>query len=155
MAMVAYLKLEGIPGSSEVTGREETIEVYAFNHSILLPVNELDGKITGNRRHLAFEFHKRFDKASPLLYQYLVDGKEIPSGTLSWYRIDTLSGAEEEYFKHTLENIRIISVEPYMMNCITYPDMDHMERVKFKYKKITWTWVPDNIEKSDSWTEDR
>ena len=42
-----------------------------------------------------------------------------------------------------------------MMNCITYPDMDHMERVKFKYKKITWTWVPDNIEKSDSWTEDR
>ncbi|MBN1550308.1 Hcp family type VI secretion system effector [bacterium] len=155
MGMVAYLKLDGIPGSVEVTGREETVEVIAFNHSVHLPVNELDGSITGNRRHGALEIVKVFDKASPLLYEALVNGKEIAEVALSWYRIDTATGAEENYFEHKMEMVRVVSIEPFMLNCHQHPDMQHMERVRFKYRKITWTWLPDNIEKSDSWTEER
>ncbi len=157
MGMVAYLDLKegGIEGSCRVADRDGTIEVIAFNHSLVLPVNELDGAITGNRRHGHVEIVKLFDKSSPLLYESLVNGKQIPSGKLSWYTVDEMAGIEKEYFTHEWQVMRVVSVEPFMLNCHAHPEMNHMERVRFRYEKIIWTYVDGGIIAEDSWFEAR
>jgi type VI secretion system secreted protein Hcp len=155
MGMVAYLTIDGIDGSCTVEGREKTVEVFAFNHSVSLPVDELEGKIQGNRRHAAIEIVKEFDKASPLLYDALCTGAVIKTCTLNWYRIDPTARNEQIYFTHKFENSLVVSIEPFMLNAQQYPDINHMERIRFRYEKITWIWVPDNIEKTDEWLKAR
>ncbi|KPA15755.1 Type VI secretion system effector, Hcp1 [Candidatus Magnetomorum sp. HK-1] len=156
MPTPAYMKIEGIPGSVEVSGREETVQILAFDHKLHIPVDRKDGKPTGTRVHGNFYFTKTYDKSSPELYNCLCQGKDIPKIELFWYEIKP-SGSEEVYFTHTLEDVRVVEINAIM------PDVDdpakenykHMERVGFRYKKITWKYEEGNIESSDSWLEDR
>ena len=156
MPLPSYMDIPDIPGSCKVQGREDNIEVLGFNHEVYMPTDRKDGSATGTRVHKNFVAIKNFDKASPLLYQYLCNGKIIPQVTLRWYQIND-DGLEEEYYNHVLENARITSIRPYM------PDVDnpaneqykHMEEVSFRYEKVTWRFFDGNIECTDSWSEGR
>ena len=84
------------------------------------------------------------------------NGQTLKKIELKWYRINS-SGTEEEYFRHTLEDVKITSVKPTMHNV---KDLDkerypHLEEVACRYGKVTWTYVDGNISFSDSWTEGR
>jgi len=150
------MKIDDIPGSVEVAGREEEIEVRGFRHEVFMPTDRMTGKATGTRVHLDFVIVKHFDKASPKLYQYLCNGKVIPVATLRWFRTND-DGAEEVYFTHELEKARVTAMHPHM------PDVDnpsnaqylHMEEVCFRYEKITWTETISNVTFTDSWIEGR
>ena len=156
MPLPAYMDIPDIPGSCKVQGRDGNIEVLGFNHEVYMPTDRKDGSATGTRVHKNFVAVKNFDKSSPLLYQYLCNGKIIPSVTLRWFQINE-DGLEEEYYNHILENARITSIRPYM------PDVDnpaneqykHMEEVSFRYEKVTWKFFDGNIEYTDSWFEGR
>ncbi|MEM7351090.1 MAG: Hcp family type VI secretion system effector [Acidobacteriota bacterium] len=156
MPLPSYMDIPDIPGSCKVQGREDTIEVLGFNHEVYMPTDRKDGSATGTRVHKNLVAVKNYDKASPLLYQYLCNGKIIPMVTLKWYQINE-DGLEEEYYNHVLENARITSIRPYM------PDVDnpaneqykHMEEVSFRYERITWRFFDGNIEYTDSWFEGR
>ncbi len=156
MPIPAYMKLEGIPGSVQIQGREDHVEVLAFNHEVYMPTDVKDGTSAGTRKHKSLVVIKNFDKASPKLYEYLCNGKKIPDVTIHWYMIDA-NGQETEYFTHTMKNARVVSVKPWMPNVDdkateTYK---HMEEVEFRYEKITWKYVDGNIEFTDSWLEGR
>jgi type VI secretion system secreted protein Hcp len=154
MPLAAYMRIEGIPGSVTVSGREGTVQVLAFDHEIHTPTDRKDGKVTGARVHGNFVVTKNFDISSPELYTCLCKGKEIPKIELLWYEIKP-NGTEEIYFKHILEKARVVSINARM------PDIDdprneqykHMERVAFRYEKISWRYEDGNIESSDSWNE--
>ncbi len=156
MPIPAYMNIPDIPGSCRVQGRENQIEVLAFEHTLEMPTDRKDGSASGTRVHKDLIVTKNFDKASPKLYQYLCNGKIIPTAKLTWYRIDE-QGAEKAYFEHELENARITSIRPYM------PDVDnpaheqykHMEAVALRYEKITWRFLDGNVEWTDSWFEGR
>lgn len=156
MPLPAYMEIPDAPGSCKVQGREGQVEVLGFEHKVYMPTDRKDGSATGTRVHNDMVVIKNFDKASPKLYQALCNGKIIPEATLHWYQIND-QGVEEEYFTHKLQNCRVTFIEPYM------PDVDnptneqykHMERIGFRYEKVTWTCTDGNVEFTDSWIEGR
>ncbi|MBU0618098.1 MAG: Hcp family type VI secretion system effector [Planctomycetes bacterium] len=157
MPMPAHMTVEGenqgnIEGSCDMQGREATILIEAMNHEVRIPRDPQSGLSTGKRIHNAFSVVKVFDKASPKLYQALCTGEHMKNVTLKWYRIDP-TGQEEHYFTHTLEDAIIVSIRPWMPNCLdaATESYTHMEEVMFTYKKIRWTWEIDGIETDDSW----
>ena len=156
MPIPAYANFNDFPGSCQVSGREDMCEIVEFHHHTYIPVDVKDSTATATRRHDQVTVVKVFDKASPKLYECVWNGKVIPKVEIHWYAIDNL-GQETEYFTHTFENVRIVSVKPHMPN-VDDPQFErykHMEEVGFRYEKITVAFVDGNIEASDSWLEGR
>ncbi len=157
MPMPAHMTMEGeqqgnIEGSCEMQGREGTMLVEAFNHEVRIPRDLQSGLSTGKRVHNALSVVKVFDKASPKIYQAMCTGEHLKNVTIKWYRIDP-NGQEQHYFTHTLEDAIVVSVRPWMPNCLD-PKTEgytHMEEVSYTYKKIRWTWEVDGVESEDSW----
>ena len=153
-ALPAYMWVEGPEGglecSVEIAGREGTIEVIGFSHEVYLPYDMETGQPVGSRRIDAFTIVKEFDKCSPLIYQYLCEGTMIPSVEIKWYRIN--QSQEEHYFTIFLENVRLVSMKPWMLNTDD-PDnavFGHMEEVSFLAEQMTWRWEPDQIEHTET-----
>ena len=156
MPIPAYLTVPDIPGSVQVEGREDTMQILAFDHTVHIPTDVKDGKASGTRVHGQFKITKNFDKGSPLLYQYLCQGTVMDEVTLNWYTIDE-GGNEKVYFTHTLAKCRITDINSWMPN-VDNPETEryqHMEDVSFQYEKITWKIADGNVEASDSWKEGR
>lgn len=159
MAIPAYLFLTDdggamIKGSSDVRGREGSIEVISFTHGLHIPVDGNTGKLTGTRIHGAFTIGKEFDSSSTYLYKAVATGQTLKSAELKWYQIND-AGQEVEYFNMFLENVKIVSVTPVMNHCKA-PDMqhlNHMEYVDLRYEKITWKFCDGNLVYSDAWNE--
>lgn len=156
MPVPAYMWIAEAPGSVKVKGREDSIEVIAFRHEVLIPTDPHTGKLAGVRRHEPLVITKAFDKSSPYLYQACVKGQTLKKVEIKWYEIDP-TGKEVEYFNHLLEYVKIVSVKPFMPNTKD-PASDrlvHMEEVSFRYERITWTFVDGTIQYMDSWEESR
>ena len=161
MAIHAYMMLKDdqgndVTGSVTVSGREGSIEVLAFDHQLRIPTDNDTGELTGTRKHEPFVITKAYDAATPYLYKACSNGQTLQNLVLSWYKIDE-TGTEVEYFRHTLEGVKVTSVKPSMANV---KDLDkerypHLEDVSIRYQKITWTFLDGNIEFSDSWVEGR
>lgn len=157
MPMPGHMEVTGvnqgkIDGSCTQQGREDTMLIEAFNHEIYIPRDPQSGLATGKRVHNAFTVVKVFDKASPLLYAALCTGEHMTTVSLKWYRIDD-AGREEHYFTHELENAIIVSMRPYMPNCLdpATEAYTHMEEVSFTYERIRWRHEVDGVETEDSW----
>lgn len=161
MAVPSYIEIfddqgNKIEGSVTIEGREGTCEVVEFQHEVRMPIDADTGQITGTRKHEPFVFTKGYDAASSYLYKAVANGQTLKKMVMTWYKIDD-TGTEREYFRHTLEDVKITSVNPKMHNV---KDLDkerypHLEQVSCRYGKITWTYADGNIEFSDSWTEGR
>jgi type VI secretion system secreted protein Hcp len=157
MALPAHLTLTGerqgaIKGSCDQSGREDTILVQAFNHDVSIPRDPQTGLATGKRVHHPLTVLKAFDKSSPLLYMALTTGEHMKNVEIKWYRIDPM-GKEEHYFTIKLEDAVIVSIQPWMKNCLdpTFGHLGHMEEVSFTYRKVMWRWEPDGVESEDDW----
>lgn len=161
MAIPAYVYFKDdqgneIKGSVSISGREGSSEVVEFDHELRIPVDADDGTITGTRKHEPFVFTKSFDASSSYLYKAVANGQTLKKVELVWFKIDD-TGTEREYFRHTLEDVKLTSVKPKMHNV---KDLDkerypHLEQVSCRYGKITWKYADGNIEFSDSWTDGR
>ncbi|MFA5700671.1 MAG: Hcp family type VI secretion system effector [Desulfuromonas sp.] len=145
-----------IEGPVSIAGREGSIEILGFDHELRIPTDNDTGALTGTRKHEPFSFLKAFDSATPYLYKACSNGQTLKKVELRWYRIDD-TGTEQEYFRHTLEGVKITSVKPTMHNVkdIDKERYPHLEEIAARYAKITWTYLDGNIEFSDSWTEGR
>ena len=152
MAIPAYMTIDGIPGSVQVSGREGTIEVLEFDHTVYMPIDRDDGTISGTRKHGAITIHKAFDKSSAELYKKVCTGETIPKIEIRWFEI-TPTGEEEEYFSHTLENCKVSSMRSYMHNVKdpTKETFVHQEEVAIRYEKITWLFKEGNLQHTDTW----
>jgi len=161
MAIPAYLWLKDeqgndIRGSVNVSGREGSIELLEFDHSIYIPTDNDTGELTGTRKHGAITVVKAFDAASPYLFKACCNGQKLESAVLRWYKIDE-SGQEVEYYQHELEGVKINSFSPQMANT-KEPSMEkipHIESISLRYEKITHTYLDGNVSHSDSWYEGR
>jgi type VI secretion system secreted protein Hcp len=154
MPVPAYIDFQPeFEGSCDKAEREGMVKVIEFNHELHIPTDQSSGLPTGLRVHHGLNFVKNYDKSSPMLYQYLVDGKKVPEVKIHWWEIDTESGQEKEYFTHTLTNVIVVGVKPYMRNTDdpAFEKQKHMEEVSLRYEKIKWTFVDGNIEFEDDW----
>jgi type VI secretion system secreted protein Hcp len=159
MAIPVYLWLTDdagnlVKGSVDVHEREGSIEVVELMHVVELPTDDLTGKITAKRVHGDYAIIKELDSASPYLYQGVTTGKRYKKAELKFYRINN-NGQEEEYFRTTLENVRINEIEPFMMDIKDprFEKHNHLEALYLSYEKITWHYIDGNIIHSDSWND--
>lgn len=157
MAIPAYLWLKDdggalVNGSVDVQGRDGSIEVVSFGHSMYLPTDGHTGKITGNRIHSPMRLEKDFDRSSPFLYRAVAEGQKLHSAEIKWYQINH-AGQEVEYFNMLLEGVHIVSIAPFMQNYRTSGAQfqNHMESVELRYEKITWKYCDGNLTFNDSW----
>jgi type VI secretion system secreted protein Hcp len=162
MALNAYLKLKGqkqgdINGSVTQKGRENSIMVIAVSHEIISPRDPASGLPTGKRMHKPVVITKELDKASPLLYNALVNNENIPTWKLQFWtpqlRAAAGVGAEVQHYTIELMNANIASIAFRMLNNKN-PDLmryAEYEEIAFTYQKITWTWTEGGITASDDW----
>jgi type VI secretion system secreted protein Hcp len=152
MALAAYMEIKDIKGGTTRSGKEDMVEVIAFDHTVDVPTDINTGQPTGARVHREFQILKTYDKASVLLYKYLCENKIITEASLHWYHT-TPEGKEEEYYTMKIENASVVKIHPHMMNTDDdqYRKLRHQEWVSFRYQKITWTYKDGNIEYTDDW----
>lgn len=166
MPVPAYMKIEGETqglitegaNSEDSVGNdwqeehEDEFLVQSFEHNIFVPTNPQSGQPSGQRVHGALVITKVFDKCSPLLYTALVTGERLPECEIRWFRT-TNEGTDEHYFTHLLEDAVIISIDAYMPDCQNpaLAHKTHLERIAFRYRKITWTHEVGGTEGEDDW----
>jgi len=157
MALNAYLKLTGetqgeIKGAVTQAGREDSIEVIAFDHEVVSPRDAASGLPTGKRQHKAFTITKELDKSTPLLANVLYNNENIPSWELRYWQPSS-SGREVQHFTVQLVNASIAEIRYEQLNN-KYPEnmrMAEREHVSFVYQKITWTWMDGGLTAEDDW----
>ena len=161
MAIPVYLWLTDdagnqVKGSVDIQDREGSIEIIELMHNVELPTDNLTGKITGKRVHGDYALIKEVDSSSPWLYKGVSTGKRFREATLKFYRIN-YNGQEEEYFRVTMENVRVNEIEPFMFDIknSVFEKHNHLEAFYLAYEKITWHYLDGNIIHSDSWNGTR
>lgn len=139
-------------GNDYQENHEDEFMVHDFEHNVRVPTNPQSGQPSGQRVHGALVVSKTFDKSSPLLYTALVTGERLPTCEIRWYRT-TNDGQEEHYFTHELEDAVIVSIDSFMpdINKEANMHLTHLERVAFRYRKITWTHEVAGTEGNDDW----
>ncbi|NUU65496.1 type VI secretion system tube protein Hcp [Enterobacteriaceae bacterium BIT-l23] len=152
-----WLKDDGgadIKGSVDVQDREGSIEIIGMSHGLNLPVDPLNGKITGTRSHSPFNFEKEVDSSSPYLYKAAATGQTLKSAEIRFYHIND-AGQEVCYYVILMENVRITGVNAGMPNVKLAENLklNHVENVSLQYEKITWRIVDGNIQYTDAWNE--
>jgi len=155
MTVPAHLWLEDengspIVGSCTMPLRLGSIELKSFSHGVTIPVDTNFGKLTGTRVHSPITIVKEFDQTTPLLYRAICEGRTFKKATIKMYRI-LESGNEAEYFTILLENVKLITVSPYLAP--TGTSSTHLETLELRYEAITWNYTEGNIIYKDSWND--
>ena len=163
MALNAYLTLKGqrqgsIKGGVIQKGREGTIAVHAFNHSLTSPRDPASGQATGKRQHSPITITKPIDQSTPLLFNALVQNETLTTFELRFFAPNKMgtaggSGAEMNHYTIRLTNATVVSIHNTMPNNL-FADMASVpqtEEVSFTYQKIEMVWVPGGVTAMDDW----
>lgn len=170
MPTVAYMSITGTAQGNITEGANSTesmgnayqsdhtdeVTVQAYEHTVMIPRDPQSGQPSGQRVHKPFMVTKVFDKSSPKLYAALTSGERLSRVQIKWYRT-SMTGKQEHYFTHELEDAVIVSIDGRMPNAQD-PSMEHfthLEDVAFTYRKITWTHEVAGVSGSDDWREPR
>ncbi len=156
MALNAYLTLQGvksgdIKGSCTLKGRENQIVVIASHHAVSAPHDALTGLPTGQRQHQPFVITKEVDKATPLLYQALVNGEELSEFALHFWRPGVKSamgtGGEVQYYTVKLRQARLTGISFHQPSTrdIEMQKVAEFEELAFSYQHIEWVWTDGEV----------
>lgn len=105
------------------------------------------------RKHEPMVIVKQIDKMSVPLMSYMVKGEFLKKVEVRWYMYNKSRGKNEEYFRMTLENARLNSIEHNIPDTKneSFERYGHLERIKFRYTKITWLYHKGYITHTDIW----
>lgn len=138
---LVFVKIDGIPGESTITGHVNEIEALSFS------ISALQGGLTtfvggaGSAAKSQFSpltIFKEIDKTSPMLFINCALGKKIPTVTLILSDNSAPEAPPTDYFKIVLTNVVISSVNDNQAVNGELP----LESVSFAYQKIQWTFTP-------------
>jgi len=143
---IIHMRLTGetqgeIKGDCIVKGREDSIVIEDFSHSVISPRDAASGLPTGKRQHKPITITKRIDKSTPLLFNVLVNNENIKDLYLMFWR-KSKTGEEVQYYTIHLINASISE--------ITHGPRD-LETISFCYQKIIWTYEDGGITSQDDW----
>lgn len=141
-----------ISGSCDVRDREGSIELRGLHHCLSIPTDPMTGKVTGTRQHSPFLFSKELDSSSPYFFKAAATGQTLKTAEFRFYNIND-AGQEVEYYRTTLESVKVISVSPIMHDTRGCTGTGHMEEVALNYEKITHLYKDGNLLAHDAWNE--
>ena len=166
MPTVAYVSIEGTKsglitasansvdsmGNAYQSDHTDESTVQAFKHEVIIPRDPQSGQPTGQRVHQPFVLTKVFDKASPLLAAALTSGERLTKVEVKWYRT-SMTGTQEHYYTHLLEDAVIVDIKSYMPNALdpAMAHFSHMEDIALTYRRIVWTHEVAGVEGADDW----
>ncbi|MCF7918865.1 MAG: type VI secretion system tube protein Hcp [Candidatus Cloacimonetes bacterium] len=156
MPQNAYLYVTGvnqgeIKGDVIKTGKEDSIRVYAHEHIVEIPTDLQNGQPVGERFHKPLRILKAKDVSTPKLFQANFTGEKLPEVELKLFRIT--DGKEEHYFSIKLENAIIVKIREWSESSLLPNNEPDMEEIFFSFQKITWLYLPENIETYDDFNE--
>ncbi|MHA6198510.1 Hcp family type VI secretion system effector [Pseudomonas wadenswilerensis] len=133
-------------------GHEDEILVQEIEHLITAPTDPKNGKPTGERVHQPFTFTCALNKASPMLYQALTHGEELPEVKVRWYRTSS-SGHQEFFFTTYFEDAAIVSINTVLPHVENADNASYTQliTVAISYRKIGWVHNICGTEGSDDW----
>jgi type VI secretion system secreted protein Hcp len=157
MALDAFLWCTGaslgdIKGSVTETGKEDSIRVIAASHELLCPTDATTGLPTGKRKHTPFTITKEVDRATPLLYQAMVNNESLVAWKLQFWT-PSPTGQPFQHYTVELTNASICDIRFEMLNNQVPENAPHRERehISFVYQFITWTWTTGGIAAQADW----
>ena len=156
-AFEAYLKVKGakqgeIKGSVTKKGQEDTIEAFSVDHEIVSPRDPQSGLPTGQRMHKPLTVKIAIDKATPLLWNAMVNNESLPEVTLDFYAPGA-GGQVAQAFSIKLTNAVIAEMHLHTgpVAQASMQKLESYEEVAFTYQKIEWTWQQGNVRAADDW----
>jgi type VI secretion system secreted protein Hcp len=113
VASDVFLKIEEIPGDSQVKGHEKEMEVQGWSVSASFPPSKRSGGGSGSAGtsvHADLSVTKQIDEASNKLHEACWTGKTIPKAILTQQRAGEKGGAKVDYLRLTLGDVLITSI---------------------------------------------
>lgn len=148
MADVIMLKITDVPGTSQITGYEEQIEVLSYSHGVS---QQVTGDVTNTERtsgrpmHQDFHLTKYLDKATPLLNQKCCEATNLGQVIITIGRND--AGAVIPLIIYTLEDVIISSVS------VGGGGGDKpVESLSLNYASIKWDYTAQKEESGEAGT---
>ncbi len=148
MPDVIMMKIEGVPGTSQVTGYAEQIELMSYSHGVS---QQVTGDVSNTERtsgrpiHQDFHVTKYLDKASPLLNQKCCEATNLKTVTITIGRND--AGAVIPLIIYTMEGVIISSVS------VGGGGGDKpVESLSLNYASIKWDYTAQNEESGEAGT---
>lgn len=148
MADVIMLKIEGVPGTSQIEGYADQIELMSYSHGVSMQVT---GDITNTERtsgrpmHQDFHCTKYLDQATPLLNQKCCEATNLAEVLITIGRND--NGVVLPLIIYTLEDVLISSV------AVGGGGGDKpVESLALNYASIKWDYTSQSEESGQSGT---
>ena len=143
-----------IEGEVTLAGREGQIEVDSFGYNVSAPLDTATGLPTGKRQHRPVRVLKPIDKASPLLFNALVNNENLTNVTIRFWR-PSQSGQEVQFYTVELVNASIVSITPSHSSTGAGLADPMREVVSFTFQKIIFTYENGGITGEDDWSTPR
>ena len=137
MAYEFYVTIEGsksgiIKGDAVRRGHEGKIAGLAFDYEVIVEQSRSGaGQAAGKRQHSPITITKRWDVATPRLFQALVTGETLKSVLIEFEGADRKSGKKLIYHTVKLTNVSITDIFQY-----ADADTGELEDVSFVFRKI-------------------
>jgi type VI secretion system Hcp family effector len=134
-----FVKVEGIPGESLNEDYRDWIEANYLSSGVIAGIQRSarGRRAAAKARFDSIEINKMFDKASPLLFQYCADGRNIKNVKIVLTNPNIINHKHIELY---LEDVLVNSV-----NAATDSSFEGMiESVKFIFGKILWRYYLTN-----------
>jgi type VI secretion system secreted protein Hcp len=139
MAFDAYLKIDGIQGESMDSKHKDEIEVHSFSWGATQTGTSEYGSGGGAGRSQVhdFNFVHKIDKASPLLFQKLVQGEHIAKAD---FFVRKAGGEQLEYLKYKFKDVLVSSIRPGGMS--NGSDEIPLEEVSLNFAEVEVEYQP-------------
>lgn len=147
-AMEIYLQIPEIPGDVYTDKvHQNWIVVESISHQLEQAESTYSGTRTAGKVHMGnFVIVKRIDRASPKLYLFGCNGRQIPEMTVDV--VTTTSKGKIIFMQYKLKGVMVTSVQPVVVAGEDRPS----ETVSFNFGKIEWNYTqigPDGAPKGD------
>jgi type VI secretion system Hcp family effector len=151
ISMNLWITNPTVDGESEHDGRQNSIDVLAYSHSISASYSTDGTRSAGSAIHTPLRITKMVDKATPKLYEFCSDGTMIATVTLRLY----FEPGGLNFLAIELTNAQVSSIQ----NFGSLEDRP-TETVSFIYQSIRITYTEydsegksqGNVEYTDTWT---
>ena len=152
-AVSMNLFIEGVDGESKIPGRENSVDILGYSHSINNPFDLATGD-TSTAQHSPLRIMKYIDKSSPKLMEKCVTGSIIPTVTLKIY----FEPSDLNFYTIELTNAQVTSYQGFGT---VFSGEIPRETVSFTYESIKWIYTEyddegkskGNVEATDDWVQ--
>lgn len=141
MAFDAFMSVDGVESEATRKGFEGQIELISFSWGATNPtsIGVGGGGGSGKVNVSSFNFMKKTDAASPILFQACCDGTHFPKASVTLHK----AGGKEavDYLKYEFETV---FVESMQWSGSSGGDDVPMESVSFAFGKVEMTYTKQN-----------